>query len=1042
MAFDIATAVVKLDVVGAAAAANKIDDVGRRMQTFGRIATIGITAPLLAAGAGAIKLAADLEQTSIKFETLLGSATRASVMLKDLRTFANSTPFGFRELSDAAGRMLALGTSARDVLPTLRAIGDASAALGGGTEGVNGMIRALGQMRAKGSVQAEEMMQLAERGVNGWKYLAKTLNTDVAGAMEMVRKKQVDANTAIKSITAGMKLDFGGMMARQAETAAGKFSNLKDKIATIGTEIGTKLLPPVVKLMEWLNKLLERFDKMPEAAKNLMLIGAGAAAVAPPVMSAAGSIYTAHAVGALAAGGGAAMAGTRGGIGSKVDVAGLKSYAGMVRMQQKAHNATQFDPLNTRSPGMEAWLAKSQKLDAELKNVNKTIEDYSKQCIKATTQTTLAGRAMEYLKSSAGKTLIAITLITTALLTVNKLLDDYRNKSFNAAQKDRDEAAAALEVANARKTQAERLQTLIERYQELEKTGGLDPLKKSTIVSSIAIDRPDLVKGDNLAPNALSVVKKEIKGIYTEQYKDAMSAATLADETVKKNDDKIAELRDINKMKGPGWLPTNLIDKAYAKVGYYPNGSTANIPERIKSLQADSIKQKQSAVEQRFLASYYKRGTSFDEEEAGLKESAEAAATKAAAQAAARRMAKAIANETASLTLGELAKIRLDRDVALDADDVQGEDKKAVRQAIWSKYDIMVKHRRNEIINSNNALKDGMAGERLRLDGKPWQAYDADAKAARNKLNQQANELSMKKNLSEEEKEQIKLLQEQAKLESEKILRDKEDAKLDMYGRERTAKISAMTTALTLQGRTYEALREQAKATRDAELIELDRLAKKGEDVYYRRQQAEASYLMTLKNINDELAMQAQLENGAKLSLVGVKARLQHRYEEADVLAEIVASDKQIFDLNQRLKAGENVSDQLKLAQAERATSITGVKTGYGNQRLGMIESLMSGKSREMVKAMEQKQRISEMFSGEQAQLMMMAVDANMKQKSFMPSFTSPEEQWKSLQVAGVKGGDTNTALLKSIDEKLGKLYEETYSDNRKVESDALGYIN
>jgi len=56
----------------------------------------------------------------------------------------NSAVFEFPSLIEASKRMLAYGFAAEEVLPTLRAVGDAAAALGAGSEGIDRITLALG----------------------------------------------------------------------------------------------------------------------------------------------------------------------------------------------------------------------------------------------------------------------------------------------------------------------------------------------------------------------------------------------------------------------------------------------------------------------------------------------------------------------------------------------------------------------------------------------------------------------------------------------------------------------------------------------------------------------------------------------------------------------------------------------------------------------------------------------------------------------------------------------------------------------------------
>ena len=80
---------------------------------------------------------AQMEQAQIGFSTMLGSAQRAKRFLDDVAAFAAKTPFEFPDLLDASKRMLAYGFAAEDVLPTMEAVGNATA-VGLGSQGIDG----------------------------------------------------------------------------------------------------------------------------------------------------------------------------------------------------------------------------------------------------------------------------------------------------------------------------------------------------------------------------------------------------------------------------------------------------------------------------------------------------------------------------------------------------------------------------------------------------------------------------------------------------------------------------------------------------------------------------------------------------------------------------------------------------------------------------------------------------------------------------------------------------------------------------------------
>ena len=214
-------------------ASKAVGAIGDAMSGAGTAMTAGITAPLVAAGGAvakwALQTASAAEQADIAFSTMLGPE-RAKALLEDLADFAKNTPFEMSGLTSATQKLLAYGFAADDVIPLLTSVGDATAGLGAGQEGIDAVTRALGQMQAKGRVMSEEMLQLTEVGIPAWQYLADALGTDVAGAQELVTKGAVDAETAIQALQDGMNRDFGGLMAEQATTLQGVLSNLSDAI--------------------------------------------------------------------------------------------------------------------------------------------------------------------------------------------------------------------------------------------------------------------------------------------------------------------------------------------------------------------------------------------------------------------------------------------------------------------------------------------------------------------------------------------------------------------------------------------------------------------------------------------------------------------------------------------------------------------------------------------------------------------------------------------------------------------------------------------
>jgi tape measure domain-containing protein len=199
-----------------------------------------VATAMVQTGQRAMMLGQEAEQTAMAFETMLGSVDAAKEHLDELRSFAAKTPFEFRDLVNSSKQLQAFGFEAKNVVPMLRDVGDAVAAMGGSSHMIDTVTRALGQMQAKGRVSGEELLQLTEQGVPALRYLAEAAGMSTGEMQKLVSKGLIPASDGIQDILAGMREDFGGMMARQAETATGKLSNLQDAWDSLLTTIGSE----------------------------------------------------------------------------------------------------------------------------------------------------------------------------------------------------------------------------------------------------------------------------------------------------------------------------------------------------------------------------------------------------------------------------------------------------------------------------------------------------------------------------------------------------------------------------------------------------------------------------------------------------------------------------------------------------------------------------------------------------------------------------------------------------------------------------------
>ena len=172
------------------------------------------------------------KQAQLAFSKQLGSDAAAQKFMNQIDAFNLQTPFNSSQIIGSAKQMLNMGWDVGDVLPDLGTIGDWAAATGTYEEGINSVIRALGQMQLKGRVYAEELQQMNEAGVAAQKYIADYLGVSEGQMPKMVEAGQIGVDQALTGIMTGMK-EFDGIANEFAnETVGGMLGQIGDALSS------------------------------------------------------------------------------------------------------------------------------------------------------------------------------------------------------------------------------------------------------------------------------------------------------------------------------------------------------------------------------------------------------------------------------------------------------------------------------------------------------------------------------------------------------------------------------------------------------------------------------------------------------------------------------------------------------------------------------------------------------------------------------------------------------------------------------------------
>jgi TP901 family phage tail tape measure protein len=269
-------------------AANKLQRFGSQMTNAGRSLTMGITAPILAVGAAATKMAMDAVESEQLFSVSMGkmedSARKWSERLSDslgvnayeirknVGTF--NVMFKSMEVGEAAAYEMSKGLTelANDIASFYNISTDnAFDKLQSGMVGMSRPLQDLGII-------------VNETTTKGW---AMT-NGLIRQGQEMTEAQKVIARYAVIMERTS---DAQGDLARTMDSPTNKLRILKSQIQESAISLGQALLPSLNKLLntgkkviDFARGLIDKFNQLPEGVKNTIItIVAAVAALGPAV---------------------------------------------------------------------------------------------------------------------------------------------------------------------------------------------------------------------------------------------------------------------------------------------------------------------------------------------------------------------------------------------------------------------------------------------------------------------------------------------------------------------------------------------------------------------------------------------------------------------------------------------------------------------------------------------------------------------------------------------------------------------------------------
>lgn len=221
------------------------------------------------------------QSSEVAFTTFLGDLETARMYMDEVLAFAKTTPFSYPDLLTAGRNMIAFGMEADNTLPILKAIGDATAGIGGGNQELMQIADAFGAIQVSGRLSMQEVNRLQTHGIPALKILANQAGVTAAEMQKRISKGSVGSGSAIAALVkgieegtdglAGATAKFGGLMEKNKGTWVGALDSLSSARRNAGAELMQPFMEPMTGFIKNLTTFFKQIPTYVGPAINVFI---------------------------------------------------------------------------------------------------------------------------------------------------------------------------------------------------------------------------------------------------------------------------------------------------------------------------------------------------------------------------------------------------------------------------------------------------------------------------------------------------------------------------------------------------------------------------------------------------------------------------------------------------------------------------------------------------------------------------------------------------------------------------------------------------
>ena len=273
---------------------NKVKRFASDVTAAGTALSIGFSAPLIVAGAAAIKAGSDMESLTMGLKAVMKSSEATATEVAKLREVAKLPGLGLEEAVKGTIRLQILGNSADQSRRIMGELGNALAVVGGGREDFNEVIRQLSQLGAVGKVTKENLDPIIERIPQLAAIIKEKFGPEALGdTAKTFERMGISSQQFIAIIT-----DELAKGERAGNTYKNSWTNIEQAAKDAAAEFGKTLLPIAQRVLddfltpgiEQAKALATAFRDLPQPTQDWALGLTAVATAAPLALVALGTL--------------------------------------------------------------------------------------------------------------------------------------------------------------------------------------------------------------------------------------------------------------------------------------------------------------------------------------------------------------------------------------------------------------------------------------------------------------------------------------------------------------------------------------------------------------------------------------------------------------------------------------------------------------------------------------------------------------------------------------------------------------------------------